>query len=72
MILPEISGPSMVTIRRGGTLGDENENHQQLALWAADCTEHVLHFFDYEQQVRQLVIEDQDRRNSICWSAFSD
>lgn len=169
MILPEIRDPSMVTIRRGGTLRDED--HQLLALWAADCAEHVLHFFDYEQpgdtrpwdavaaarawaegrtpmmearalgghamsaarplrgsarfaayaagqaacvghvaehdlgaaayaikavassdpqnakagreerdwqrkrlpeQIRQLVIDDQDRRNSICWSAFSD
>lgn len=31
-------------IRRGGTLGDGD--HWLLALWAADCAEHVLHFFE--------------------------
>jgi hypothetical protein len=33
----------MVTIRRGGTLTDED--HRRLALWAAQCAEHVLHLF---------------------------
>ena len=33
-----------MTIRRGGTLTDSD--HQLLALWAADCAEHVLHLFE--------------------------
>jgi hypothetical protein len=36
--------PRLITIRRGGTLTDED--HRLLALWAADCAEHVLHFFE--------------------------
>jgi hypothetical protein len=34
----------MVTIRRGGSLIDTD--HCLLALWAAECAEHVLHFFE--------------------------
>nr|WP_279671473.1 hypothetical protein [Flexivirga meconopsidis] len=37
----------MITIRRGGTLTDEH--HRLLALWAADCAEHVLPLFQSEQ-----------------------
>lgn len=33
----------MVTVRRGGTLTDED--HRFLSLWAAGCAEHVLHLF---------------------------
>lgn len=44
MILPEVRDPEMVTIRRGGTLRDDD--HRLLALWAADCAEHVLHLFE--------------------------
>src|SRR6185369_9403183 len=40
MILPKIRDPRFITIRRGGTLIDEN--HRLLALWAATCAEHVL------------------------------
>ena len=36
--------PRLITIRRGGTLTDED--HRLLAVWAADCAEHVLHFFE--------------------------
>lgn len=43
MILPESRDPRMITIRRGGTLTDAD--HRSLALWAADCADHVLHFF---------------------------
>ncbi|WP_245707895.1 putative immunity protein [Pseudonocardia oroxyli] len=35
--------PRMVTVRRGGTLTDAD--HHLLALWAADCAEHVLPLF---------------------------
>ena len=44
MILTEPRDPRLVTIRRGGTLGDAH--HHLLALWAATCAEHVLHFFE--------------------------
>ncbi|CAL9479732.1 hypothetical protein SUDANB58_03031 [Streptomyces sp. enrichment culture] len=44
MILPKVRDPRFVTIRRGGTLTDPD--HHLLALWAADCAEHVLHLFE--------------------------
>lgn len=44
MILPKERDPRFITIRRGGTLTDTN--HRLLALWAADCAEHVLHLFE--------------------------
>ena len=44
MILPKIRDPRLITVRRGGTLRDED--HHLLALWAADCAEHVLHHFE--------------------------
>ncbi|BBY16465.1 putative immunity protein [Mycolicibacterium litorale] len=43
MILPEVRGPRLVTIRRGGTLTDDH--HRLIALWAAECAEHVLGHF---------------------------
>jgi len=36
--------PRLVTIRRRGTLA--YADHHLLAVWAADCTEHVLHYFE--------------------------
>ncbi len=44
MILPEVRDPRLVTIRRGGSLTDVD--HHLLALWAADCAEHVLRLFE--------------------------
>lgn len=44
MILPKVRDPRMITIRRGGSLTDAD--HHLLALWAADCAEHVLPFFE--------------------------
>ena len=44
MILPETRDPRLVTVRRGGTLTDED--HRLLALWAATCAEHVLDLFE--------------------------
>jgi hypothetical protein len=44
MILPKIRDPRFITVRRGGTLQDAD--HRLLALWAADCAEHVLHLFE--------------------------
>lgn len=43
MILPQPRDPRFITIRRGGSLTDDT--HHLLALWAAICAEHVLHFF---------------------------
>lgn len=43
MILSTERDPRMNTIRRGGTLTDAD--HSLLALWAADCAEHVLPLF---------------------------
>ena len=47
MILPKKRDPRFVTIRRGGTLLDAH--HHLLAIWAADCAQHVLHLFEETQ-----------------------
>jgi hypothetical protein len=47
VILPKVRDPRFVTIRRGGTLTDND--HRLLALWAAACAEHVLHLFEAVQ-----------------------
>jgi hypothetical protein len=57
MILPKVRDPRFITIRRGGTLTDSD--HHLLALWAADCAEHVLGLFE---AVRP---EDQRPRHAI-------
>jgi hypothetical protein len=44
MILPKIRDPRFITVRRGGTLQDDD--HHRLAIWAADCAEHVLPHFE--------------------------
>ena len=44
MILPTKRDPRFITVRRGGTLQDAD--HRLLALWAADCAEHVLPLFE--------------------------
>jgi hypothetical protein len=44
MILPKIRDPRFITVRRGGTLDDDD--HRLLAIWAADCAEHVLDHFE--------------------------
>ena len=44
MILPKIRDPRFVTVRRGGSLQDDD--HHRLAMWAADCAQHVLHHFE--------------------------
>ncbi len=46
-ILPAQRDPRFITIRRGGTLTDED--HHLLALWAASCAEHVLPLFESER-----------------------
>jgi hypothetical protein len=44
MILPKKRDPRFITVRRGGTLKDAD--HHLLAIWAADCAQHVLHLFE--------------------------
>lgn len=46
MILPKVRDPRLITIRRGGTLTDDD--HRLLTLWAVECAEHVLHLFEDE------------------------
>jgi len=47
MIFSEIRDPRLITVRRGGTLQDAD--HHLLAVWAADCAQHVLHCFEQVQ-----------------------
>jgi hypothetical protein len=47
VIFNKIRDPRFVTVRRGGTLQDAD--HHLLAVWAADCAQHVLHFFEQVQ-----------------------
>ena len=44
MILPKVRDPRFITVRRGGSL--EDTDHHLLGVWAADCAEHVLHYFE--------------------------
>ena len=44
MILPKVRDPRFITVRRGGSLSDDD--HHLLAIWAADCAEHVLERFE--------------------------
>ena len=44
MILPPQRDLRLTTVRRGGTLTDDE--HHALALWAADCAAHVLPLFE--------------------------
>ncbi|HNQ95889.1 MAG TPA: hypothetical protein PKK96_00520 [Anaerolineales bacterium] len=45
--MPKKRDPRFITIRRGGTLADSD--HCLLAIWAADCAQHVLHLFESVQ-----------------------
>ena len=47
MILPKQRDPRFITVRRGGSLQDSH--HHLLAVWAADCAQHVLHLFEEAQ-----------------------
>src|SRR5688572_16319297 len=44
MILPKVRDSRFITVRRGGNL--EDQDHRLLAVWAADCAQHVLHHFE--------------------------
>jgi hypothetical protein len=62
VILPAQRDPRLVTTRRGGTLADED--HHLLALWAAECAEHVLPLFERE-------VPDDDRPRAAIAAARS-
>ncbi|HEY3419103.1 MAG TPA: hypothetical protein VGK23_00940 [Methanomassiliicoccales archaeon] len=47
MILSKERDLRLVTVRRGGSLQDSD--HHLLAVWAADCAEHVLYLFEQER-----------------------
>lgn len=47
VIFSEIRDPRFITVRRGGALQDAD--HRLLAVWAADCAQHVFHFFEQAQ-----------------------
>jgi hypothetical protein len=70
MILPKVRDPRFITIRRGGSLTDGD--HHLLAIWAADCAEHVLPHFEAARpndgRARHAI--DQGRawaRGAITW-----
>jgi hypothetical protein len=44
VILPKIRDKRFITMRRGGVLTDDD--HHLLALWAAECAEHVLRIYE--------------------------
>jgi hypothetical protein len=46
-ILPTDRDPALITVRRGGTLTDDD--HRLLALWAVECADHVLPLFEAER-----------------------
>jgi hypothetical protein len=60
MILPKKRDPRFITLRRGGTLQDSD--HHLLALWAADCAQHVLHLFE------EIQPHDDRPRRAIEWA----
>ena len=71
MILPKIRDRRFITVRRGGTLQDDD--HRLLAMWAADCAEHVLHHFelarpDDDRPRRAIELGRAWARGEITWA----
>ena len=70
MILPKIRDPRFITLRRGGIL--EDNDHHLLAIWAADCSEHVLPHFeearpDDDRPRRAIELGRAWARGEITW-----
>ena len=70
MILPKVRDPRFITVRRGGSLSDDD--HHLLAVWAADCAEHVLHLFeqarpDDDRPRRAIEIGRAWARGEVTW-----
>ena len=71
MILPKVRDPRFITVRRGGSLQDDD--HRLLAVWAADCAEHVLHLFeqarpDDERPRRAIELGRAWGRGEVPWA----
>ncbi len=71
MILPKIRDPRFITARRGGTLQDDD--HRRLAMWAADCAEHVLPHFEQARPTddrprRAIELGRAWARGEIAWA----
>ena len=71
VILPKVRDPRFITVRRGGSLQDDD--HRRLAMWAADCAEHVLHHFEQarpgdDRPRRAIDLGRAWSRGEITWS----
>jgi len=71
MILPKVRDPRFITVRRGGTLTDDD--HHLLASWAADCAEHVLPLFeetrpDDDRPRRAIALGRAWAHGEVAWS----
>ena len=71
MILPKVRDPRFITVRRGGTL--RTTTTSLLAVWAADCAEHVLHHFeqarpDDDRPRRAIELGRAWARGEISWA----
>ena len=64
MIIGKERDLRLITVRRGGTL--EDADHRLLAVWAADCAQHVLHLFEQAQPA-----DDRPRRAIEAARAWS-
>ena len=64
MIFGKTRDPRLITVRRGDTL--EDADHRLLAVWAADCAQHVLHLFEQAQPA-----DDRPRRAIEAARAWS-
>jgi len=72
MILPKVRDPRFITIRRGGSLRDDD--HRLLAIWAADCAEHVLQHVEQarpgdDRPRRAIELARAWARGEIPWAA---
>jgi hypothetical protein len=70
VILPKVRDPRFITVRRGGTLRDDD--HRLLAIWAADCAEHALHHFEQarpgdDRPRRAIALGRAWARGEITW-----
>jgi hypothetical protein len=70
VILPKVRDRRFITVRRGGTLLDDD--HRRLASWAADCAEHALHHFEQarpgdDRPRRAIALGRAWARGEITW-----
>jgi len=72
VIFPKIRDPRFITVHRDGTLQDDD--HRLLAIWAADCAEHVLHLFEQarpkdDRPRRAIELGRAWARGELTWGA---